>query len=90
MEDLSLIPGLGRSHGEGKGYPLQYFGLENSMDRIVHQVAKSRAQLSDFDFTLCNLLRLALFTQPYSREIHPGCCTSQQSIPLHYEQWSVG
>jgi len=30
--DLSLIPGLGRSPGEGKGYPLQYSGLENSMD----------------------------------------------------------
>ena len=34
--DLHLIPGLGRSPGEGKGYPLQYSGLENSMDRTVH------------------------------------------------------
>ena len=34
--DLGSIPGLGRSPGEGKGYPLQYFGLENSMDHIVH------------------------------------------------------
>ena len=48
--DLGLIPGLGRSPGEGKGYPLQYFGLENSMDCIVHGVAKSRTQLSDFHF----------------------------------------
>ena len=39
---LSLIPGLGRSPGEGKGYPLQYSGLENSTDCIVHGVAKSR------------------------------------------------
>ena len=39
--DLGLIPGLGRSPGEGKGYPLQYFGLENSMDCIVHGVAES-------------------------------------------------
>ena len=39
--DLPLIPGLGRSPGEEKGYPLQYSGLENSMDRIVHGVAKS-------------------------------------------------
>ena len=38
---LSLIPELGRSPGEGKGYPLQYSGLENSMDCIVHGVAKS-------------------------------------------------
>jgi len=36
--DLGLIPGLGRSPGEGKGYPLQYSGLENSMDYIVHEV----------------------------------------------------
>ena len=40
--DLGLIPGLGRSSGEGKGYPLQYSGLENSMDCIVHGVAKSQ------------------------------------------------
>ena len=32
MEDLDLIPGLGRFVGEGRGYPLQYCGLENSMD----------------------------------------------------------
>ena len=32
VEDLGSIPGLGRSPGEGKGYPLQYSGLENSMD----------------------------------------------------------
>ena len=40
--DLGLIPGLGRCLGEGKGYPLQYSGLENSMDCIVHGVAKIR------------------------------------------------
>ena len=50
MGDLGLIPGLGRFPGEGKGYPLQYSGLENSMDCIVHQVAKSWIQLSDFHF----------------------------------------
>jgi len=36
-----LIPGLGRSPGEGKGCPLQYSGLENSMDSMVHGVAES-------------------------------------------------
>ena len=46
-EDLGSIPGLGRSPGEGKGYLLQDSGLENSMDCIVHGVAKSRTQLSD-------------------------------------------
>ena len=50
--DLGLIPGLGRSPGEGNGYPLQYSGLENFMDRgawqaTVHGVAKSRTWLSD-------------------------------------------
>ena len=49
--DLGLIPGLGRSPGEEKGYPLQYSGLENSMDCIVNEVVKSRTQLSDFHFT---------------------------------------
>ena len=39
--DLGSISGLGRSPGEGKGYLLQYSCLENSMDRIVHGVAKS-------------------------------------------------
>ena len=39
--DLGLIPGLGRFPGEGKGYSLQYSGLENSMDSIVHGVVKS-------------------------------------------------
>jgi len=39
--DLGLIPGLGRSPGEGKGYPLQYSDLENSMDCVVHGVAES-------------------------------------------------
>ena len=48
--DLGLIPVLGRSPGEGKGYPLQYSDLENSMDCIVHRV-KSRTQPSDFHFT---------------------------------------
>ena len=36
--DLGSIPGLGRSSGEGKGYPLQYSGLKNSMDCIVFQM----------------------------------------------------
>ena len=39
--DLGSIPGLGRSPGEEKGYPLQYSGLENSMDYIIHGVTKT-------------------------------------------------
>ena len=45
------IPGLERSPGEEKGYPLQYSGLENSMDCIFHGVTKSRTWLSDSLFT---------------------------------------
>ena len=48
--DKDSIPGLGRSPGEGKSYPLQYSGLENSMECVVHGVAKSRTRLSDFHF----------------------------------------
>ena len=48
--DLISITGLGRSPGEGKGYPLQYSGLENSMNCVVHGVAKSQTRLSDFHF----------------------------------------
>ena len=49
--DPHSIPGLGRSSGEEKGYPLQYSGLENFMDYTVHGVAKSQTRLSDLHFT---------------------------------------
>jgi len=41
VRGLGSIPGLGRSPGEGNSYPLQYSGLEKSMDCIVHEVSKS-------------------------------------------------
>ena len=50
--DLGLIPGLGTSPGEEKGYPLHYSDLENSMDCIVHGVAKSWTRLSNFTHSL--------------------------------------
>ena len=50
VRDLGSIPGLGRSPGRGKDYALQYSGLENSMDYIVHGVAKGCIQLSNFHF----------------------------------------
>jgi len=55
--DLGSIPGLGRSPGEGKGYPLWYSGLENSMDCIVHGVAESlltpvRTKVTNFKIVL--------------------------------------
>ena len=54
---LGSTPGLGRSPGEWKGYPLQYSGLENSMDSRVHEVAKSRTQLSNFHQRLATMWR---------------------------------
>ena len=48
-EPVSIL-GLGRFHGEGKVYPLQYSGPENSMDSVVHGVARSWTQLSNFHF----------------------------------------
>ena len=58
--DLGLIPGLGRSPGEGTGNPLQYSCLENSMDRgnwpaTVHAVPESWRRLSDFHYSLFHL-----------------------------------
>ena len=55
VEDLGQIPGLGKSPGEGNGYPLQDSGLENSMDRgawqaTVHGVAKSWTGMINFHF----------------------------------------
>ena len=49
--DPGLIPGLGRFPGEGNGCPLQYSGLDNSMNCIVHGVAKDQTRLSNFHFT---------------------------------------
>ena len=53
--DLGLIPRLGRAPGEGKGYPLQYSGLENSMNRN-HGVTKNQTRLSNFHFQGLNIL----------------------------------
>ena len=64
------IPGLGRSPGEGKGHPLQYSGLENSMDYTVRGVAKSGTLLSDFHFTSLHRLPGKQLLRPNSGE--PG------------------
>ena len=54
--DVGSTPGLGRSPGEGKGYPPQYSGLENSMDCVVLGVTKSQTQLNDsLDFSVPSL-----------------------------------
>ena len=53
MGDLGFIPRLGRSSGEGEGYPTHYSGLENSMDYIILGVAKSWTRLRNFHFHYC-------------------------------------
>ena len=74
--DLGLIPGLGRSPGEGNGNPLQYSCLENPMDRgawraTVHGVAKSRTQLSNFTFTFFHFHGLRDLRSP-DQGLSPG------------------
>ena len=74
--DLGSMPGLGRSPGEGKSYPLQYSGLENSMDCTVHGVAKSQTRLSDFhSCCCCSVAKFYLFEihgmQPSTRLLSP-------------------
>ena len=59
--DLGSIPGLGQSPGEGKGYPLQYSGLENSVDYIVHGVTKSQTQMRNLHFTSKRLARFVSY-----------------------------
>ena len=83
--DLGSIPGLGRSPGEGKSYPLQRSGLENSVDYIVHGVAKSRTRLSDFHFTsLCIKVRSLSQKESDTTEglsFHFTMYQSSQSLP---------
>ena len=50
--DLGSMPGLGRALGEGKGYPLQYSGLENTVYCIDHEVTNSWTRLSDFHLSI--------------------------------------
>ena len=74
--DLGSIPGLGRSSGEGIGYLLQYSGLENSMDCIVHGVAKNWTRLSDFHFqSMCVCVYIYIHTHTYMyNNIHTHIC----------------
>ena len=75
--DLGSIPGLGRSPGEGNGNPLQYYCLENPMDRgawwiILHGVTKSLTQLKDFTFFLFFLSHLRILS-PFLRVVFSSC-----------------
>ena len=50
-QEPGFDPWVGKIPGEGNGFPLQYSGLENSMDCVVHGVSKGPTQLSDLHFT---------------------------------------
>ena len=52
--DVDLVPGSGSFPGEGNGNPLQYSGLENSIDCIVHRITKNQTQLSKFHRLECS------------------------------------
>ena len=69
VRDLSSIPGLGRSPGEGKGYPFQYSGLENSTDCIIHGVANSQTGLSDFPFIQVSGAKFCFLVDPKEWQI---------------------
>ena len=76
--DLGSVPGLGRAPGEGKGYPLQYSGLENSMDCIVYRVTKSWTRLSDFTQSLSHV---RFFLTPWARAHQdPLSSTTSQNL----------
>ena len=79
-EDLGSIPGLGRSPGEGKGYPLHYSGLKNSMDYIVHGVTNSLRDTT-------KQLSLSPFKHPTSAHLSHNPLSIPQS--LQSPSWSL-
>ena len=78
--DLGSIPGSGKSPGEGKGYPLQHSGLENSMDCIVHGVTKSQTRLSDFYFTFLESISCSIWA--ISPSLYPNHSVSGACLSL--------
>ena len=89
--DLGSIPGLGRSPGEGKGYPLQHSGLENSMDYVIHGVAKESDTTEHLTFTfrfraLCQLSSCTSQYIFYQASHSPNFQQSQPQNPLHFSK----
>ena len=83
--DLGLIPGLGRSSGEGNGNPLQYSCLENSMDRgalwaIVHEVGKRHKLSTHRQRKHASLLASGVFSNPWPSLACKGITCK---FPLH-------
>ena len=82
--DLGSIPVLGRSPAEWKGYPLQYSGLENSMDCVVHGVTKSWTRLSDFHFNSPWYLYLKIRDERCGSVTGYGGCRSNLQTCSHH------
>ena len=87
MQKTCLIPGLGRFPGEGNDYPLQYSGLENSMDRGAWKVRSMGSQRVGYDFlprhfTFCILT--SIISPCYSREGDRQLLYFSESITLLY------
>ena len=91
--DLGSVLGLGRSPEEGNGYPLQYSGLETSMDCIAHGVAKSRTRLSDITFSFCEAAAvvpsLAILLSPIPQLIHSLHSYSTVSLRQPWLNWAL-
>ena len=85
--DPGLIPGLGRSLGEGKGYPIQYFGLENSMDcigasptpRLWH--CRSGRTVVWFPVSSESAFHIE-FGRGRVKSVYPECCAKVSHQPL--------
>ena len=88
--DLSSIPVLGRSPGEGKGYPLQYCGLENSMEYTVHGVKKSWTRLSDFHFTILYQIYICFVSNSSlcNHEVIQLNLLSEKTLPFSNKEFS--
>ena len=83
--DLGSIPGLGWSPGEGKGYPFQYSGLENSMDCIVYGVPKSRTWLSNSHFHLHHkYILVVLFSRSVVSDLCDPMACSTPGFPVFF------
>ena len=88
MGDLGSIPGLGRSPGEGKGHPLQYSGLENPMDYVVHGVAKRWTQLKNSHFHFHVLQRSFIFNVTMEEKWFKTEMEKSITIPSHTYLWT--
>ena len=89
--NLGSILGMGRSPGEGKGYPLQYSGLENLMDYIVHGVAKSQTRLSNFHYTRGKVLEVTNHPVFFSAAVVSKEDTAAPLLPgaLEFSVWET-